>query len=125
MHTMMDGITRHEAAWVLQYLTRKRHLDWQEFKDAQSNYAYPRDVCIPAVKDSVSLRPPAAAVAPPAPTSTPPPPAVAPPQSRPLLNASGTQVKAGLQCGTPNPKATLGFSASQTSVWALHRCVRT
>jgi len=32
-------------------------------------------------------------------------------------------VKTGQRDGTPRPEATLGFSASQTKVWALHSAI--
>ena len=55
MHTLMDGITRNEGAWMLQQMCKNGFLDWDEFMEEQQRYTYSSDVRVPLIKEKVKV----------------------------------------------------------------------
>lgn len=53
MHTLADGITRHEGAWLLYMLHSRGHLKLEQVNELIGNYRWPRDARVPKLPDSV------------------------------------------------------------------------
>ena len=53
MHLFADGITRHEAAWLLYMLHSRKHLRLHQVNGAIRRYRWPRDCRVPQIPDSV------------------------------------------------------------------------
>lgn len=83
MHLFADGITRHEAAWLLYMLHSRKYLRVKRVNRAIKSYCWPRETAVPQLPKSVED------------------------------GAAGRY---------PRKEATLGMSASQTFVFAQHRC---
>jgi|TARA_B110000046_G_C12996776_1_gene400357 hypothetical protein len=53
MHNFPDGITRHEAAWLLYMLHSRKHLSLSQVNDAIARHKWPRDCRVPKIPASV------------------------------------------------------------------------
>ena len=53
MHLLADGITRHEAAWLIYMLHSRGHLKLGAVNDAIREYRWPRDCRVPRLPDNV------------------------------------------------------------------------
>ena len=53
MHLLADGITRHEAAWLLYMLHSRDHLKLHIVNEKISKYHWPRDCRVPRLPDNV------------------------------------------------------------------------
>ena len=53
MHLLADGITRHEAAWLLYMLHSRDHLKLPAVNAAILKYRWPRDCRVPRLPDNV------------------------------------------------------------------------
>jgi hypothetical protein len=54
MHLFMDGITRHELAWLMYLLVSRRHITWERLTSAFKNYGgWPPGVRIPPLHKKI------------------------------------------------------------------------
>lgn len=53
MHDLAEGITRHEAAWLLYMLHSRHHLSLSKVNDAIRKYTWPRDGRVPPIPSCV------------------------------------------------------------------------
>lgn len=53
MHLFADGITRHEAAWLVYMLHSRKFLDFSKVTAAIKQHSWPRDCRVPIMPDSV------------------------------------------------------------------------
>lgn len=53
MHLLADGVTRHEAAWLIYMLHSRGHLRLPRVNDAIRSYSWPRDCRVPQIPKCV------------------------------------------------------------------------
>ena len=53
MHLLMDGITRHELAWLHYVLLSRKFISWEQLEAAYKSYRWPKGVRIPPLPKKI------------------------------------------------------------------------